>query len=224
MKRALAYCAYLDDPEIPVPQSGVNGAPVRVICEGPLRVLWSEVDWPFAPQNIQQSAVEFHAVITSVFARVAVAPFRLMSVFEDEKALAQFVKQHAGELIADLERLKDFVQMECVLYVMGEHGQTESGAAYLRHKAEALRGIEDAAQRVSDTLRGVAAEVRVREGKNGRRVYALIARGSEAQFREAMRELPHADIVSRRLSGPWPAAEFLSDQLRSGKNDERGIG
>ena len=217
MTRALAYCAYLDAPEIAAPQAGVNGAPVRVISEGGLRLLWSEVEWPFAPEKLQQHAVEFHAVVTSIFARVAVAPFRLLSVFEDEKALAEFVKAHVGELIADVERLKEFVQMECVLYVMGERGQSESGAAYLRQKADVLQKIEDAARSVCEQLEEVAAEVRVRDGKNGRRVYALVARGSEAHFREAVRGVPQVDGVSRRVSGPWPAAEFLSEELSGGK-------
>lgn len=200
-----------------MPQAGVSGEPVRVISEERLRVLWSEVEWPFAPQKMQQNAVEFHAVITGVFSRVAVAPFRLLSVFEDEGALAGFVTQHAGELIADLEGLKDFVQMECVLYVPGERGQAESGTAYLRQRADTLRKVEDAAERVRNALTGVAAEVRVREGKNGRRVYALMARGSEARFREAVRGVPQGDGVSRRVSGPWPAAEFLSEKLSAAK-------
>lgn len=217
MTRALAYCAYLDDHGICVPQTGVNGAPLRVICEGMLRVLWSEVEWPFAPQTMQQNAVEFHGVITRVFARVAVAPFRLLSVFEDEKALAEFVRQHAGELVSDLERLKDFVQMECVLYMVAGREQAESGTAYLRHKAEALRKVENAAERVRDALMGVAAEVRVREGKNGRRVHALVARGSESRFREVVGGVPQVDDVSRRVSGPWPSAEFLSEKLSAAK-------
>ncbi len=217
MTRSLAYCAYRDAPEIAVPQAGVDGAPVRVIAEGRLRVLWSEVEWPFSPEKMQQHAVEFHAVITSVFAVVAVAPFRLLSVFENETALVEFVKAHAGELIADVERLKDFVQMECVLYVMGERGQAESGSAYLRRKADALQRVEDAARSVCEQLEEVAAEVRVRDGKNGRRVYALVARGSEAHFREAVRGVPQVDGVSRRVSGPWPAAEFLSEELSGGK-------
>jgi hypothetical protein len=217
VKRALAYCAYLDDPGISVTQAGVSGEPVRVISEDRLRVLWSEVEWPFAPQKMQQNAVDFHAVITSVFARVAVAPFRLLSVFEDESALAEFVGQRAGELIADLERLKDFVQMECVLYVLSDREQPESGAAYLRQKSEVLRKVDDAAERVRNVLMEVAAEVRVREGNNGRRVYALVGRGCEARFREAVRGVPQLDDVSRRVSGPWPAAEFLSEKLSGGK-------
>jgi hypothetical protein len=214
VKRALAYCAYLNAPGIPVPQAGVNGTPVRMIAEGRLRVLWSEVEWPFAPEKMQQHAVEFHAVITSIFAQMAVAPFRLLSVFEDKKALADFVANEAGELIRDLERLNKFVQMECVLYMISERAEAESGAQYLRQKAESLRRIEDEARRVREALKEVAEEVRVREGKNGRRVFALVARGSETRFREGVRGVPQSDGVSRRVSGPWPAAEFLSEKLR----------
>ena len=58
-------------------------------------------------------------------------------------------------------------------------------------------------------------EVRVREGKNGTRIFVLVRRGSEGDFRQAVSVLPVPGHLSRRISGPWPAAEFLSDQVKA---------
>jgi hypothetical protein len=58
-------------------------------------------------------------------------------------------------------------------------------------------------------------EVRAREGKNGTRIFVLVERGSESDFRQAVSVLPLPEHLSRRISGPWPAAEFLSDQVKA---------
>jgi len=57
--------------------------------------------------------------------------------------------------------------------------------------------------------------VRVREGKNGTRIFVLVERGRESDFRQAVSVLPLPEHLSRRISGPWPAAEFLSEQVKA---------
>jgi hypothetical protein len=170
---------------------------------------------------MQRSALEFHEVVRHVFNQTAVIPFRLLSVFDDQQALAAFVAENEGRFLDDLERLKPFVQMECVVYPAPRQAQgqaqadSSSGKAYLEKKAVAMRSSEGFAQAVRDAVAHLGHEVRVREGKNGTRIFVLVERGREIDFRQAVSVLPLPEHLSRRISGPWPAAEFLSDQVKT---------
>ena len=215
MKRALAYCAFLDSEGISRPQSGVGGAAVNEIAQGRLRLLWSEVEWPFESALLQRNAVEFHGVVSHIFSQDAVVPFRLLSVFDDHESLAAFVAAHHVDFVADLERLANFVQMESVIYVGREAAATGiSGKEYLELKAELLRGVEGYIQRLREALNPISHEIHVRESKNGSRVFALVERGNEAGFHALVQGVPVPERLSRRLSGPWPASEFLSEGVR----------
>jgi gas vesicle protein GvpL/GvpF len=217
MSRVLAYCGFQRAPEIALPATGVNAQPVQLMSSGGLGLLWSEVEWPFVPDQMQRSALEFHAVVRHVFTQTAIIPFRLLSVFEDQQALRAFVAENQERFLEDLERLKGFVQMECVVYPAPAQAQagSSSGKAYLEKKALAMRSSEGFAQAVRDAVAHLSHEVRVREGKNGTRIFVLVARGREADFRQAVSVLPLPLHLSRRTSGPWPAAEFLSDQVKA---------
>lgn len=224
MRKALAYCAFLDREGISRPESGVDGAAVQEMAEGKLRVLWSDVDWPFDSAALQQRAVEFHGVVSHLFSQGAVIPFRLLSVFDDQASLAVFVKEHHADFTADLERLANFVQMECVLFVGREAAAAASGKAYLEMKANVLRGVEGQVQRLWEVLTPVSHEVRVRESKNGSRVFVLVKRGDETRFRSLVQELVLPERLERRISGPWPASEFLSEGVRTPQSGHRGVG
>jgi hypothetical protein len=219
VSRALAYCAFLENPQISLPATGVGGAPVQTMAAGALRLLWSEVEWPFRPERMQAHAVEFHGVVNHVFRQVAVAPFRLLSVMDDAEALRTFIEEHAAAFAADLERLKSVVQMECVVYPtpaqVSDHREARSGAEYLRKRAEMARSTEAFARATQEAAASLLREVRVRESKNGTRIFALVKRGDEAEFSRTISALPLPEHLSRRVSGPWPAAEFLSDQVRA---------
>ncbi|HZS25993.1 MAG TPA: GvpL/GvpF family gas vesicle protein [Candidatus Angelobacter sp.] len=217
MSRALAYCAFCHRPEISLPSTGVTAADVRVMAEGELRLLWSEVEWPFAPERMQKNALEFHDVISHVFRQAAVVPFRLLSIFEDERSLATFTAEHAKVFLADLEKLKDCVQMECVIFPAPSRRQTNnsSGADYLREKAAMLREQEEHVKTIQGGMSGLAREIKVREGKNGTRIFILTERGREKEFRSIVEQQAVPPTLSRRVSGPWPAAEFLSEQVRA---------
>ncbi|HKV95367.1 MAG TPA: GvpL/GvpF family gas vesicle protein [Candidatus Angelobacter sp.] len=216
MSRALAYCAFCYRPEISLPPKGVTTADVQVMAEGELRLLWSEVAWPFAPERMQKNALEFHEVISHIFRQTAVIPFRLLSVFEDERSLAAFAVEHANAFLGDLERLKDCVQMECVVFPAPSRRQTNnSGADYLREKAAMLREQEEHVKAIQENLRSLGLDIHVREGKNGTRIFVLTERGREKEFRSIVEQQAVPAALSRRISGPWPAAEFLSEQVRA---------
>ncbi|HEU4413378.1 MAG TPA: GvpL/GvpF family gas vesicle protein [Candidatus Angelobacter sp.] len=217
MTRALAYCGFRDGKEISLPATGVNSEPVRLMDRDGLRLLWSEVEWPFESSQLQKRAVEFHQVVSQVFQQTAVVPFRLLSVFADEPSLVAFVTEHAQAFLEDLKRLNDFVQMECVLYPSPDRAEpaTTSGTEYLRRRAGWVRSAQVYANAVHDALGGLSHEARTRETKNGSRVFALVNRGNEVEFRRVVSGLPVPEHLSRRISGPWPASEFLSEGVRA---------
>ena len=204
-----------------MPAVGVNAAPVQVASLDDLSLLWSEVEWPFDPQRMQKSAVEFHEVVHQVFKQTAVIPFRLLSVFDDQQAFTAFAAENRQRFLQDLNRLKDFVQMECVIYPKPSETPVDrsSGKAYLEQKAVALRSSEGFVQATQDALAHLSREVRVREGKNGTRIFVLVERGRENDFRQAVAAVPIPLHLSRRMSGPWPAAEFLSEQVKMPQMD-----
>jgi hypothetical protein len=69
-------------------------------------------------------------------------------------------------------------------------------------------------QATQDALAHLTMDIRVREGKNGTRIFVLVDRGRENDFRQAVTAVPIPTRLSRRVSGPWPAAEFLSEQVK----------
>jgi hypothetical protein len=192
-----------------------------VAASDDLGLLWSEVEWPFDPERMQKSAVEFHEVVHQVFKQTAVIPFRLLSVFDDQQAFTAFAAENRQRFLQDLSRLKDFVQMECVIYPAPSQTPVDrsSGKAYLEQKAVALRSSEGLAQATRDALAHLSREIRIREGKNGTRIFALVERDRENDFRQAVTAVPIPTHLSRRMSGPWPAAEFLSEQVKMPQTD-----
>ena len=180
-------------------------------------MLWSEVEWPFRPQHLQKHAVEFHGVIHHVFREAAVLPFRLLSVFDNYAALATFVVEHAPAFTADLKRLKDLVQMECVVYPAPGRmpANLGSGAAYLRERAGMLRMIEEQVAGLRECLGALASDIRLRETRSGTRLFTLTERGREDEFRSLVERVALPEQLARRVSGPWPAAEFLSDTVKA---------
>jgi Gas vesicle synthesis protein GvpL/GvpF len=217
VSRVLTYCGFLADENPAIPATGVNGERVNVFERERLRLLWSEIEWPLAQNGLQKSALEFHGVIQRVFQQTAVIPFRLLSIFNDIAALHEFAAEHRAGFVADLERLREYVQMESVVYVIAATtaSNPSSGRAYLEQKAEVVRLSSQHAERVQETIKGVSREVQAREVKSGTRIFALVQRGDEGRFRNAVETVPLPPPVSRRVSGPWPVSEFLSEAVKT---------
>lgn len=219
MSRVIVYCGFLQDGRVKLPATGVGGSEVNVLAQDRLRLLWSEVPWPFEA-GLQQKAVEFHQVVQHVFQQAAVVPFRLLSIFDDAPALEKFAAENVIAFTEDLERLRECVQMESVVYVIQPRATQEekSGRAYLERKAEVLRLSAEHAGSVRAAVECISRDVRVREVKSGTRIFALVQRGDEARFREIVEAVPLPQAVSRRVSGPWPAAEFLNPAVKMPQN------
>jgi len=214
----LAYCGFQQDDSASLPATGVNGAQVEVLALDALLLLWSHVEWPFAPAAIQKNAVEFHGVVQHIFRQRAVIPFRLLSVFDNQEALETFTHDNQERFLADLVRLKAFVQMECVVYpapALRAQPDEVSGKDYLEQKAGLVRSIAQAVNAVRDSVGHLSHDVRVREARSGSRVFVLVERGREHDFREALKQVAVPEQLARRISGPWPATEFLSEWVKA---------
>jgi len=212
--KVLTYCAYVNRPGISVPSTGVNGAVLHQVTQGKLGLLHSQVEWPFDYSSLQRNAVEFHRVVSHMFGQGAVVPFRLLSVFDDLKDVVDFIAAHHENFVADLERLQNVVQMESVLYFAPRAGFKPTGKEYLQMKADLLQEAESFVQSISDALQGVSKDIHARESKNGGRIYVLVERGDEKKFHSVVQELPLPERFARRVSGPWPPAEFLSETVK----------
>jgi hypothetical protein len=107
--------------------------------------------------------------------------------------------------------------MECVIYPAPATLPIDrsSGTAYMQQKATAMRLSEGFVQTLKDAVANLSSDVRVRESKNGSRIFVLVPRGSENEFRQTISTVPLPEHLSRRISGPWPASEFLSDQVKA---------
>jgi Gas vesicle synthesis protein GvpL/GvpF len=202
-------------PGLSLPEKGVNGAAIQVIAENELLLLWSEVEWPLQLAAIQQNATDFHRAVRHVFSQTAVIPFRLLSLFESREQAAEFAARHYASFAADLDRLKKYVQMECVIFSRPKTSDASSGKAYLQQKAQVRRAMAEFAQQVRDAVAGINQEIREKEVKNGVRMYVLVERGQEEIFVQRVQSLPPPPGLERRTSGPWPAAEFLSESVKT---------
>ncbi len=207
MNKVLAYCGFLHDNGLSLPATGVNGAAVHAMNEAGLCFLWSEVEWPFQPRAMQQHAVEFHQVVSQMFGQGAVVPFQLLSMFDDQPALAALVARHQVDFMADLQRLQGFVQMECVVYLQGVRPSADST---LQSKTETARSISPYVASLRTALSIVSPDVRTREIKSGARIFALVERGKEQSFHTVVETVAVPEGFSRRTSGPRPAAEFVT--------------
>jgi hypothetical protein len=214
MTKTLAYCAFLHRSEISLPDSGVNGAPVQEITQGEMGLLWSEVEWPFDSAALQRNAVEFHRVVSLIFSQGTVVPFRLLSVFDDRQSLADFMAAHQTAFLADLERLQNLVQMECVLYFTPQVGVPTSGREYLERRLELSEGTQQFIHSINAALGDISKGISFRESKKGGRIFVLVERGNEKKFHSIVQEIPVPKLLSRRIGGPWPPAEFLSDSVK----------
>jgi Gas vesicle synthesis protein GvpL/GvpF len=217
VSRVLVYCGFLQTSDISTPPCGVNQAPVNALASDRLCLLWSEIEWPFEQARLQRNVLEFHEVVHHVFGQTAVVPFRLLSIFDDANALHCFVEENRATFIADLERLQDFVQMESVIYVINERppADADSARAYLEQKAAGQRLAQQHAAAVKNALQDVSEDLHVRQVKNGSRIFALVHRRDEERFRKTVESVAVPGPVSRRISGPWPAAEFLSATVKA---------
>jgi len=212
----LPYCvAETDAPglkDLKVP-AGFRGAAVETAEHAGLRCFVSEVGEP--PEKFtREDALAFHRVVRAVFSHAAVIPFRFPTFIPNEDELDAFLDPHAAEFREELQRLREFVQMEVHLNLPQAAAEAkkppegQSGADYLHERAEERAAMTKDIERAKAAVGEAAHGWRLRETGHGWRAVALVARADVEEFR-ARAEKIHEPKYKIVITGPWPAVEFM---------------
>jgi hypothetical protein len=158
---------------------------------------------------VKASALQFHHVVSAIFAHAAVVPFRFPTLVADENELTSHLRAHAAEYRDALVRLRGMVQMEMRISHAASSASGESGTQYLRHRQERHAHLREAACNVRNATQLLVNDWRERETNKGWRCYALVARGQAGKFQEMVRSLEAPSGLQLKVTGPWPATEFI---------------
>lgn len=199
------------------PLTGVSGAAVEAVEAGGVRCFFSLVADENSSTRPQDAALSFHRVLQEIFARTAILPFRFPTILEGEPELISHIQEHAAEYRSALARLRDLVQMEIRISSDGlkqskkKEEEKASGTEYLLNRLAERRKLESAAENVRNDAASLLRGWRQRESGAGLRCFMLLRRGEIAQLRSALSRVQISPDLAVRVSGPWPATEFVKE-------------
>jgi len=200
----LPYCVILAALKVTKPDFGVDEERVETLDLEALRLFYSDFDdSALAPEVFRQSALEFHRVIASIFRQTAVVPFRFPSLLQTREELETHLHANSHKYKSFLEKTRDAVQMEVAPASTTSPPGVEtgkSGTEYLREKQQRSGAMAELSQSVLENCKELVLDSRTSDS----RVYVLVQRTAIDDFRERLSRLKEI-----RISGPWPAAEFL---------------
>ena len=212
----LAYCIVDANATVDLPQTGVAGLMVEELQHGGLRCLVSRMaDDQVKMLAGKDAALAFHRVVQDVFQQVAVIPFRFPTTTAEAPELYSFLVEHAAEYRECLRRLDSKVQMDIRVFwteagdsATGEQPQT--GTDYLRRKQERQAKLASAAEHIHSVVGQTAMEWRQTDSAQGLRIHVLVARADIDLFQKQIATATVVRDFAVRVSGPWPAAEFVT--------------
>ena len=203
----LPYCVILANLKVKKPQVGVDGERVEALKLESLCALYSDFDdSALAPDTLRQSALEFHRVIASVFRQMALVPFRFPNLLKTREELESHLRANLPKYQSFLERTRDAVQMEIVLpntspAPVSVESKT-SGAEYLREKQQRSRPHAELSSALLEKIKELVLATKTTD----MRLYLLVPRDQIEALRGHLNGFQEI-----RISGPWPAAEFLEE-------------
>jgi Gas vesicle synthesis protein GvpL/GvpF len=210
----LAYCITETEPDIQVASVGLEGHVIRSLTESGLRCFISDYGKEAAGKPVRESALTFSRVLQDIFGQLAIIPFCFPTLLPSEAEIAGFVRENADEYRKTLSRLRDSVQMDVHISLPEQKLEAgdESGTDYLTKRLSRHQHLERVAEELRRAAQPWIQDWRQREVAAGMRGHALVARGLAASFLEKMAgiEIPAGFHV--RVTGPWPAAEFLKEK------------
>ena len=211
----LLYCMIEAELQVAAPARGVQEAPVQQECDSGLCCFYSGVERLASdPASVKAAALQFHQVVSSIFAHAAVIPFRFPTLVADVCELTSHLRERATEYGRALVRLRGMVQMEVRIAAEEGNASRESGAEYLRSRQKHGAQLREAASSVRKATQSVLADWRERETNKGWRCYGLVTRGDVAKFQEMIGSVEAPAGVQIAVTGPWPATEFIQPETK----------
>jgi hypothetical protein len=216
---ALVYCL-IEAQDIEVPASGVGGMPVEGVEESGLRCFFS---MPGSIDHVlglpaKQAALTFHHVVQAIFEQVAVIPFRFPTILQSEAEVRSYLSNEEHVYHEALNRLRRMVQMEVQLSRSGgeaansaetSSARQSSGTEYLRSRQSLQNELAKGAAAFRALGDDLVRDWRERPSAQNLRCFALIERDSVNDFKNKAATVQLASNVQARVSGPWPASEFV---------------
>ena len=208
----LLYCLTLA-PHAPKPENTGLGEVRSMEIDG-LRCYFSSAEELSRqlshPETAKKAAVAFFGVLERLFRHAAIIPFRFPTLLADGAAVREHIGRDAPHYRAELARLHGMVQMEACLQVPKAVGaQPVTGAEYLRAQAAREAQIRDAVATLRASAGELARDWRERRQRDQVRLFALVTRQDYGAFVEKARAARLPGSIESRITGPWPATEFL---------------
>lgn len=217
----LLYCMTEPNIRVTPPATGVRGGAVASMVEenaaGGIRCFYSDSDLSNTSQHTNQIAVdamEFDSVIRGIFRDAAVIPFRFMTALENEDELRAYLKKNCKDYVSELAHIRCKMQMEVRVTAKPrprDPDEDTSGTDFLKTKQAATKAVEEVAERIMAAY--PKAQWKRKSSSDGCRLYALVERDEEAgagKFSEAIKNVKIDPQFDVRISGPWPATEFIN--------------
>jgi hypothetical protein len=204
----LLYCMSDTADETSIPPKGVRNALIESYQGSGMHCFYSLYDsFEAQADTARQDALDFHWTVNHVFQQGAVIPFRFPTLIPELSTLEAFIEKNGNAYAADLKRLKAFVQMEVRIQVSSSK-DLSSGTGYLKAKQKSARAIEGSVT----SIQGVYPEVewKRRAAADQVRLFALVPRTQIDDFRNRVAEVSLDEMMTMRVSGPWPATEFIN--------------
>ena len=210
----LLYCVALET-AADTSVHGVGDAAVRSEIQSVLRFFFSEIERAdLAGLEIATAAREVHRVVSDLFSKGAVLPFRYPTIVEDSAELAKLAEERGGAFREFLLRVAGKVQMDIRLTLAAAPDEAEpsSGREYMEARVRRQALLMAAAQTCREAA--LSPEWRNQQAGENIRCQALIERVEVISFLERMRTLELPGGVKAVVTGPWPPAGFWEGDPR----------
>jgi|SRR5579862_3324107 len=213
----LVYCIAEAGSKIEIPPCGVQGASLRTLIESGLICFLSDYDPSVGGNHVRDAALNFNRVLQELLRQAAILPFRFPTLLADESEIRGVLQQHASEYRDALGRLRDVLQVEITLTLSHPPQPEDSGKKYLLSRQHSNRTLADAADAIHQQLGAHIQDWRLHQSSNATRCYMLVSRDDLKRIFEKVRELKISSDLRARVTGPWPATDFIALPLSEGE-------
>lgn len=216
----LAYCL-TEARDLSTPAHGVEDRAVEFVEQDGLNCFFSRTRSINSILGLptKRAALAFHEVIQAIFTEAAVIPFRFPTILENEAELLGYMSRQKEVFSEALDRLRDMVQMDIRLsrtstgeeqLLANRHSSSQiTGAQYLETRRTRQRDLSDSAAPFRGLGNDLIYDWRERACAQGLHCFALIERTAVYAFKTQVATLHLSSDVVARVSGPWPASEFV---------------